>query len=149
MEAHRANPACASCHRVMDPVGFSLENFDALGQWRDNDSGAAIDPSGVLFNGTKVDGVASLRQMLLSRPEVFVGVFTEKLMTYALGRGIEYYDMPTVRSIMRDAAKNNYRFSNLVTGIIKSPAFQLKSKSPPSETPAVRASVRAMNSVIK
>jgi mono/diheme cytochrome c family protein len=149
MEAHRANPACASCHRVMDPVGFSLENFDALGQWRDNDGGAAIDPSGVLFNGTKVDGAASLRQMLLSRPEVFVGVFTEKLMTYALGRGIEYYDMPTVRSIVRDAAKNNYRFSNLVTGIIKSPAFQLKSKSPPSETPAVRASVRAMNFVIR
>src|SRR5712691_79130 len=144
MESHRANPACASCHRVMDPVGFSLENFDALGQWRDNDSGAAIDPSGVLFNGTKVDGVASLRQMLLSRPEVFVGVFTEKLMTYALGRGIEYYDMPTVRSIVRDAAKNNYRFSNLITGIIKSPAFQLKSKSPPSETPAVRASTRPM-----
>jgi len=96
----------------------------------------------VLFNGTKVDGVASLRQMLLSRPEVFVGVFTEKLMTYALGRGIEYYDMPTVRSIVRDAAKNNYRFSRLITGIIKSPAFQLKSKSPPSETPAVRASAR-------
>ena len=94
MEAHRANPACSGCHKVMDPLGFSLENFDAVGQWRINDDGSQIDPSGTLFNGAKVDGPVALRNMLTGKPDIFAGVLTEKLMTYALGRGVEYSDMP-------------------------------------------------------
>jgi Protein of unknown function (DUF1592)/Protein of unknown function (DUF1588)/Protein of unknown function (DUF1585)/Protein of unknown function (DUF1587)/Protein of unknown function (DUF1595)/Cytochrome C oxidase, cbb3-type, subunit III len=126
MEAHRANPVCAGCHKVMDPIGFALENFDAVGHWRTSDEGASIDPSGTLFNGARVDGPAALRQMLLSRPEVFVGVMTEKLLTYALGRGLEYYDMPAVRKIVRDAAGQDYRFSSLVLGIVNSAPFEMK-----------------------
>jgi Protein of unknown function (DUF1592)/Protein of unknown function (DUF1588)/Protein of unknown function (DUF1587)/Protein of unknown function (DUF1585)/Protein of unknown function (DUF1595)/Cytochrome C oxidase, cbb3-type, subunit III len=126
MEAHRANPVCAGCHKVMDPIGFALENFDAVGHWRTSDEGASIDPSGTLFNGARVDGPAALRQMLLSRPEVFVGVMTEKLLTYALGRGLEYYDMPAVRKIVRDAAGQDFRFSSLVLGIVNSAPFEMK-----------------------
>jgi hypothetical protein len=126
MEAHRANPVCAGCHKVMDPIGFALENFDAVGHWRTSDEGARIDPSGTLFNGARVDGPAALRQMLLSRPEVLVGVLTEKLLTYALGRGLEYYDMPAVRKIVRDAAGQDFRFSSLVLGIVNSAPFEMK-----------------------
>jgi hypothetical protein len=136
MEAHRANPACAACHKVMDPMGFVLENYDAVGQWRTNDEGAKIDPSGMLFDGTKVAGPADLRKMLTSKPEIFTGVMTERLMTYALGRGVEYYDMPTIRAILRDAAKNNYRFSTLVTGVVKSAPFQMRIKKSPEGTPS-------------
>ncbi len=131
MEQHRANPACAACHKLMDPIGFSLENFDAVGQWRNEDEGAKIDPTGTLFNGAKVDGPASLRAMLTSQPEIFAGVFTEKLLTYALGRGLQYYDMPAVRAILREAAKNNYRFSSIVLGIAKSVPFEYKTKMAP------------------
>ena len=126
MEAHRANAVCAGCHKVMDPVGFALENFDAIGRWRASDEGARIDPSGVLFEGTKVDGPAALRQMLTRRPETFVGVMTEKLLTYALGRGLEYYDMPAVRKIVRDS--KDYRFSALIAGIAKSTPFEYKAR---------------------
>jgi len=133
MEAHRASPVCAGCHKVMDPIGFSLENFDAVGQWRDTDEGAKIDPSGVMFTGDKVSGPASLRQALLKRPEVFVGVVTEKLMTYALGRGVEYYDMPAIRAVLQRAAKDDYRWSSLVMGIVESTPFQMKKKSPEGE----------------
>jgi hypothetical protein len=140
MEAHRANPTCAACHKVMDPLGFSLENFDAVGQWRSMDEGKPIDPSGTLFNGTKITTPADLRKALTARPEVFISVFTEKLMTYGLGRGIEYYDMPTIRGIMRGAARNNYRFSEMVLGVVKSAPFQMKIKrapeSPVAETTA-------------
>jgi len=129
MEEHRTNPTCAGCHRMMDPIGFSLENFDALGQWRTTDEGVKIDPSGTLFNGAKVDGPASLRQMLTSRPEVFVGVLIEKMLTYGLGRGVQYYDMPAVRSVVRDAGHNDFRFSSIVLGIVKSAPFQMKVKS--------------------
>ncbi len=128
MEAHRANPYCAACHKVMDPLGFSLENFDAVGQWRDMDEGAKIDPSGTLFEGTKVSKPADLRNALAARPEVFAGVFTEKLMTYALGRGVEYSDMSTVRAILRDARQSNYKFSSILMGVIKSAPFQMKVK---------------------
>jgi hypothetical protein len=128
MEAHRANPYCAACHKVMDPLGFALENFDAVGQWRDTDEGTRINPSGVMFEGSKVSSPADLRKMLTARPEVFTGVFTEKLMTYALGRGIEYYDMPAIRSILRGAAKNDYRFSSILMGVIQSTPFQMKMK---------------------
>jgi cytochrome c5 len=126
MEAHRANAVCAGCHKIMDPIGFALENFDAVGHWRTSDEGARIDPSGVLFNGAHVDGPVTLRKMLLARSNVFVGVMTEKLLTYALGRGLEYYDMPAVRKIVADASNNDYRFSSLVMGVVSSPPFEMK-----------------------
>ena len=126
MEQHRANPTCAGCHRAMDPIGFSLENFDAVGQWRNTDEGVKIDPSGTLFNGTNVNGPVSLRQALASRPEIFTGVLTEKLMTYGLGRGIQYYDMPAVRSVLKSARPTDFRFSSMVLGIVKSVPFQMK-----------------------
>ena len=128
MEQHRANQPCNGCHKLMDPLGFSLENFDAVGQWRNNDDGSQIDPSGTLFNGAKVDGPVALRNMLTSNPDVFAKVLTEKLMTYALGRGVEYSDMPAVREILRDAARNDYRFSSIVLGIVKSTPFEMKEK---------------------
>jgi hypothetical protein len=128
MEQHRANPACAVCHRVMDPIGFTLESFDAVGQWRTNDRGVPIDPSDTLSDGTKVRGAVNLRQVLLSRQDQFLSTLTEKLLTYALGRGVEYYDMPAVRAIVRDSSRNNYRFSSLIFGIVKSVPFQWKIK---------------------
>jgi hypothetical protein len=130
MEAHRADAVCAGCHKVMDPVGFALENFDAIGRWRVTDDGAKIDPSGILFNGARVDGPVELRKAITSRPEVFVGVMTEKLMTYALGRGVEYYDMPAVRRIVQDAGTRDFRFSSLIAGVVKSIPFQMKVKAP-------------------
>ena len=120
MELHRKNPPCAGCHAVMDPLGFSLENFDAVGEWRTKEPGGAVDPSGELADGTKVDGPVALRNAILKHPEQFVRTLTEKLMTYGLGRGLEYYDMPTVRGIARDASRNHYRFSSVVLGIVKS-----------------------------
>jgi hypothetical protein len=128
MEAHSANPACASCHRIFEPMGLALENFDAVGAWRTHEHGVPIDASGTLVDGTKVDGVASLRGALVRYSDTFVRVVTEKLLTYALGRGVEYEDMPLVRSIVRDAAASKYKFSSLVLGIVKSPAFQMNMK---------------------
>jgi mono/diheme cytochrome c family protein len=127
MEQHRSNPACAGCHRVMDPLGLALENFDAVGAWRTRESGIAIDASGVLTDGTKIDGVAALREALVKRPDVLVGTMTEKLMTYALGRTLEHQDMPAVRAIVRSAARDDYRFSSLVRGIVRSVPFQMRS----------------------
>jgi hypothetical protein len=126
LEEHRKNPACATCHRVMDPLGFSLDNFDAVGAWRSKENGLPIDASGQLADGTKVSGVVDLRKALLAHPERFVSTMTEKLMTYALGRGLEYYDMPVVRGIVRDAAKNDDRFSSIVMGIVKSTPFEMR-----------------------
>ncbi|HWF08423.1 MAG TPA: DUF1592 domain-containing protein [Bryobacteraceae bacterium] len=139
MEAHRADATCAGCHKVMDPLGFSLENFDAVGQWRNNDDGTQIDPSGTLFNGAKVDGPVALRKMLLANPDVFAKVLTEKLMTYALGRGVEYSDMPTVRGILADAGKSDYKFASIVLGIVKSTPFEMKEKQ---STESVRAAIQ-------
>jgi hypothetical protein len=129
MQEHRANPTCASCHNIMDPLGFALENFDATGRWRTTDSGAPVDTAGKLIDGTAVNGPASLRQALLSRPDVFVRTLTEKLMIYGLGRGLDYNDMPAVRGIYREAARNDYRFSSLILGIVKSTPFQMKTKA--------------------
>jgi mono/diheme cytochrome c family protein len=126
MEQHRANPVCASCHARMDPIGFAMENFDAIGEWRTTEAKAPIDASGVLPDGTKFQGTAELQKILLSRPEMFVDTVTEKLLTYALGRGVEYYDQPTIRSIMEHAAPNNYRWSALILGIVKSTPFQMR-----------------------
>ena len=129
MAAHRANAVCASCHKLMDPIGLAIENFDAVGRWRTQDAAAPIDATGDLIDGTHVDGVVQLRQALLKRPEVFVGTMTEKLLTYALERGVEAPDMPAVRAIVRDASRQDYRFSSLVLGMVKSPAFQMRSKA--------------------
>jgi hypothetical protein len=128
LELHRTNPVCASCHKIMDPVGFSLENFDLIGKWRTTDNGAPIDSSGVLVDGTPVNNVADLRKAVLSRSDAFVTTATEKLMVYALGRAVDHTDMPTVRAIVRDAGKNKHSLSSLVLGIVKSPAFQTKIK---------------------
>jgi mono/diheme cytochrome c family protein len=133
MEAHRANPACAGCHKVMDPYGFALDNFDGIGAWRDlSEAGAPIDSAVVLADGSKVDGPTALRNDLLARPQVFVGTMTEKMLTYALGRGVEYYDMPAVRKIVRNAAAHDYRFSTLVMGIVNSTPFQMRRSEQPT-----------------
>ena len=126
MEQHRNNPACSSCHKVMDPLGFALENFDVVGAWRrTNETGVALDTADVLPNGVKVDGVVGLRNALMERPDVFVRTLTEKLLVYALGRGLTYQDMPAVRKIVRDARGQEYRFSALVSGIVSSVPFQM------------------------
>jgi len=129
MEEHRKNPTCASCHKVMDPLGFALENFDAIGQWRSRDAGAPIDTKVQLATGETVDGAVDLRnQLLLKQPDQFVKTFTGKLMTYSLGRGLDYNDAPVVRAITREAAKQNYKFSSLVVGIVTSAPFQMRTK---------------------
>jgi hypothetical protein len=127
LERHRASPACAGCHKMMDPLGFALENFDAVGAWRTRDEGVPIDASGQLVDGTKVDGVVTLRQAILKRPEMFVGTLTEKLLVYALGRGLSYHDMPVVRGVVDDAARRDFRFSSLILGIVRSAPFQMRS----------------------
>jgi mono/diheme cytochrome c family protein len=126
LEQHRASPTCAACHAVMDPVGFSLENFDLIGEYRDADGGVPVNATGRLADGTVLDGPASLRKALLDRRGAITSTATEKLLTYALGRHVEYFDMPAVRTIVRDAARQDYRFSSLIVGIVKSVPFQMK-----------------------
>ncbi|HEV3198627.1 MAG TPA: DUF1592 domain-containing protein [Bryobacteraceae bacterium] len=126
MEEHRSNPACAACHKMMDPIGFALENFDAVGVWRTNDSGFKIDASGQMFDGAKLDGPASLRQAILSHSDSYLSTFTENLLAYGMGRVLETYDMPVVRAIRREAARSNNRFSSFVLGIVKSAPFQMR-----------------------
>jgi hypothetical protein len=126
MVQHRANPVCAGCHARMDPIGFSMENFDALGKWRDHDSGNRIDASGVLPDGTRFEGMPGLRKMLLDHSGEFVSTVSEKLLMYALGRNLQYYDEPSVRQIVREAARSNYTFSSLILGVVKSVPFQMR-----------------------
>jgi hypothetical protein len=129
MAEHRANPVCAGCHQLMDPIGLSLENFDAIGAWRDREAGAdsaMIDASGTLLDGTNIKGPVELRNALLKKPEIFVSTMTEKLMIYALGRGPIAQDMPEIRKIVRDAGKDNYRFSRLILGVVTSKPFQTR-----------------------
>jgi hypothetical protein len=121
MELHQATPVCASCHSRMDPLGFALESFDGLGRWR-----AGVDSAGVLPDGTKVDGPAGLRKVLLSKKDQFVMTATERLLTYGLGRGVEPYDMPAIRKIVRDAAPGDYRWSSLIGGVVNSVPFQMR-----------------------
>jgi hypothetical protein len=130
LEQHRANAACASCHKLMDPIGLTLENFDHTGKWRTRDGGTPIDASGRLTDGTALTGPASLRQALLARKDVFVTVFVEKLLTYATGRAMRPQDMPAVRTIVRGALADNYRFSSLVLGVVAAPQFQMRTKAP-------------------
>ena len=133
MEEHRKNPACASCHRVIDPIGLALDNFDPTGKWRIKDNEVPVDSTGVLYDGTKLEGPAGLRDALLTHQDVFLQTFTENLMTYALGRRVEYYDMPTVRAIVRDAAQHDYRLSSFVLGIVNSPAFRMRAEATKTE----------------
>jgi hypothetical protein len=125
MAAHRKNPACASCHNTIDPLGLALENFDTLGAWRIKDNGVAIDASGTLYDGTKLDGPNSLDQAMLGKSESIIRNFTDNLMAFALGRRVEYYDQPIVRGIVRKAEQNDNRFSSFVLGIVNSPAFRM------------------------
>jgi hypothetical protein len=126
MIQHRANPACASCHARMDPIGFAMENFDAVGRWRENDAGQRIDVSGTFPDGTKFEGMAGLKKALLAHPEQFVNTVAEKLLMYAVGRNLQYYDAPAVRAIVRDSKASNYSFGALVLGVVKSTPFQMR-----------------------
>jgi hypothetical protein len=143
LEAHRSNPSCDACHGIIDPLGFALENFDAVGRWRelDREARAPIDASGVLVDGTPVSGPVELRAAILAHPDQFVQTLAEKLMTYALGRSLTYADMPTVRRIVREAAGSDYRFSALVWGIVSSAQFQRKG-SPRAAEEQVAAAAR-------
>jgi hypothetical protein len=132
MAEHRTNPVCATCHKVMDPIGLSMENFDVVGAWRSDDDGNPIDATGELGDGTKIDGVVSLRKALLAHPDVFVRTMTEKMMIYALGRGLDARDMAAVRAIMRGAADRDYRFSSLVLGIVRSTPFTMRVAQQPA-----------------
>jgi mono/diheme cytochrome c family protein len=143
MAAHRDNPVCASCHKVMDPIGFTLENFDAVGAYRLSEAGAPVDASGQWVDGTKVDGVVTLRHAIMKRPDVFVRTMTQKLLTYALGRGLEPADMPAVRAIVRDAAGHDYSFSSLVLGVVNSQPFQMRIKPLPAQNEPVVQTSRA------
>lgn len=139
MAEHRANPVCAGCHKAMDSIGFAMENFDAVGAWRTRDAGQPIDATGQLSDGTKVDGVVTLRNALLSRPELFAGTLTEKLLIYGLGRGLDYRDMPAMRAILRDASRDNYRFSALILGVVHSTPFQMRTTPRDAESVAVQS----------
>jgi len=132
MEQHRANPACASCHNVIDPIGLAFENFDVTGAWRERDGGNPVDPSAELYDGTPIDGVEGLREAILSRPEVLYRIFTENMMAYALGRRVEHYDQPAIREITRKAAEEDYRLSAFVRGVVTTPAFRFTRASEPA-----------------
>ncbi len=153
LELHRKNQPCAGCHRVIDPPGFALENFDSVGQWRDKDAdGAPLDVAGTLADGTQVSGPVALREAILSRPNAFVTVVTEKMLTYALGRGLEPADMPVVRRIVKKAAQNDYRLSSIVMGIVESAPFQMRTKLEPAEAtkaPADTAKVVRSNNAVR
>jgi len=129
LEAHRANPVCASCHTIFEPMGIALENFNAVGEWRTVDNGNPVDPTGFAPDGSRLEGVKSLRELTVKHGDQFAEVVTEKLLTYALGRGIEYQDMPMLRSITRSAEDDDFRFSSLVMGVIRSPAFTMNLKT--------------------
>jgi hypothetical protein len=143
MAAHRADPECASCHAEMDPIGFAFEHFDAVGRWRDTDGGLPIEAASRLPDGTEIDGIAGVKRMLLESPERFVSAVTEKLLMYALGRNIQYYDRPAVRAIVRDAAAENYEFAALVRGVVKSVPF--RHRAAPDERAEAATTVAAAN----
>ena len=142
LEMHHANPVCASCHAIFEPIGIALENFDAVGAWRTEDEGSRVDASGVMVDGTNVKGIADLRNWLTHYSDQFERVVAENLLTYALGRGVEYQDMPLVRSIVREAAPANFKFSSLVLGIVKSPAFQMNMKPAAAKTVQAASNTR-------
>jgi hypothetical protein len=126
IEQHRNSDACRACHQIMDPIGLALENFDAVGLWRESDEGSRIDATGTMYDGSKLGGPASVRQAVLNRSDAFLGSFTEKLLAYAVGRVLDHRDLPRTRAIAREAAKNNNRFSSFVMATVKSPAFTMR-----------------------
>jgi hypothetical protein len=134
MEMHRANPACSSCHKFMDPIGLALDNFDVTAKWRVRENGAPLDTRGDFYDGTPVSTPVELSAALLKRPTPLVRTFTENLLAYALGRRVEYFDQPAIRAITRAAAVNDYRMSSFIMGVIKSDAFRLKQAESPSVT---------------
>jgi hypothetical protein len=146
MEEHRKNPACTSCHRVIDPLGLALENFDATGAWRIKDNEVPVDSNGDLYDGTKMEGPRGLQQALLKHSDVFLLSFTENLMTYALGRRVEYFDMPAIRAIVRDAAKNNNRMSSFILGVANSAAFRMAKPVEPKQLATDAAPASKSNS---
>src|SRR5690606_28968308 len=135
MAAHRANPECAGCHAQMDPIGFAFENYDAVGRWRAAEGGLPIEAASLLPDGTEIDGIDGVKQLLLRDPERFVGAVTEKLLMYALGRNVQYYDKPAVRQIVRDAADEGHTFAALVRGIVKSVPFRMRQAPAEGEAP--------------
>jgi hypothetical protein len=137
MEQHRANPSCAACHDVIDPIGIALENFDAIGKWRDTSAGLPVDAVTALWDGTRLDGAADLRLALLARSPRFAQTVAEKLLAYGLGRKVEYYDMPTIRRIVGKAEARNYRLRELIKGVAMSAAFQRRTKQPAAGSPRV------------
>jgi mono/diheme cytochrome c family protein len=148
MEQHRSNAACAVCHAQMDPLGFALENFNGVGEWRTtSEAGNPVDASGVLPNGVKFNGPAELRKVLLSHPEQFANTVTDRLLTYALGRGVEYYDQPAIRKITREAASNNYKWSSLILGIVNSTPFQMRMSKP--QEPATVRTAQSQNQTVR
>jgi hypothetical protein len=142
MIQHRANPACASCHARLDPMGFAMENFDAVGRWRERDAGGPIDASGVMADGTRFEGVVGLKNELMRHPEQFVSTVAEKLLMYAIGRNVQYYDAPAVRAIVRDAVAGNYTFASIALGVAKSVPFQMRTAhgvDTPAKVPVANA----------
>jgi hypothetical protein len=129
MIQHRVDPACSSCHARMDPIGFAMENFDAVGRWRDHDAGSAIDASGAFPNGATFDGMSGLRKVLLADRQQFINTVASKLLMYALGRNLQYYDEPAVRAIVRHSAASNDTLASLVSGVVRSAPFLMRSKS--------------------
>jgi len=126
MTTHRANPSCATCHARMDPIGFAMENFDAIGKWRDSDAGRPIDSSGVFPDGAAFTGIPGLKTVLLKQSDQFVDTVAERLLMYAIGRNLQYYDQPSVRAMVREAAGSNYTLPSLVMGVVKSGPFQMR-----------------------
>jgi hypothetical protein len=133
LEAHRANPTCAGCHMLFEPMGIAMENFDAVGRWRQKDNGIPVDPTGVTNDEIPLNGIESLREFTVLKQDLFAQVVTEKLLTYAMGRGIEIEDMPLLRAVAEKAAEDDYKFSSLVMGVVQSPAFTMNQKSAESE----------------
>ncbi|MEO6080443.1 MAG: DUF1585 domain-containing protein, partial [Steroidobacteraceae bacterium] len=129
LKMHSTNPSCATCHKMFEPMGLAMENFDAVGQWRTTEVGNPIDSVGIVTDGTRIDGIKGLRDLTVSKREMFAEVVIENLLTYAIGRGLYYNDMPLVRSLGHNAAKDDYRFSSLILGVVQSPAFTMNMKS--------------------
>jgi len=137
LKMHSTNPSCASCHKMFEPMGLAMENFDAVGQWRTTEVGNPIDSVGIVTDGTRIDGIKGLRELSVRKGEMFTEVVVENLLTYAIGRGLDYNDMPLVRSLTHNAAKNDYRFSSLIMGVVQSPAFTMNTKSAADMKPSV------------
>jgi hypothetical protein len=139
LQTHSTNPTCATCHKMFEPLGLAMENFDPVGEWRTVEVGTPIDSLGIVTDGTRIEGIKGLRDLAVRKREMFVEVVTRNLLTYATGRGLDYKDMPLVRSLAHDAAKDNYKFSSLIMGVVQSPAFTMNMKSAPAALSAANS----------